>query len=310
MNKSNNNYKCNAKLSIYKTSPKILNYNYNSLLNSMNSKKQKSLNSGKKKNFSGNIPYKNETEKNISNSNFDKVLNDYLEKYKKMAPKLSQENIQEAENNEEFISYQDYEMKQQKMKIIFDNFLEFPDNDNNTKILDTISDDYDGFYILKNEKNSKDYEIRLNYCENSKKDSDFNENHYENELDESDDILNKGKNIDKDKISEHSNENENENKSNEDIKNNENDKENEKPIEENEKEIDKKDENDKNENEKENNKLELFNDVISSEYKGNFVINNFFGDMEEKMKKEEAKRINTKNNDTKEVEEVYDEDLF
>ena len=250
-------YKCDTKLSIYKSPARTSqNFQYNSTTNSINFKKQQSLKSKQKQIFPENISNKYSGKVTISDTNFDKVLDDYLDKYQKMAQKSNPVKTQKIDEDDVgLINFNDYEMKKQKMKIIFDNFLDFPENEYNTKLLENISDDYDGFFILKSESNSKDYEKRLNYVKSFKKDSDFNEDCYENESDELDEILNKNK----DKISEHSNENdiENENRSNDYVKNNEIEKKKEK----------------KNESEKENNKL---------------------GDKEEEMKKEETKRTESK----------------
>ena len=241
--------------------------------------------------------------------NLNKMMKDYMDDYEKIIQKSKLIKIKEYQ---EQYNYKEYENKEKKFAIMFDNFINYNAEEDNiiaNKLIENISDELDGINILKNENTKKDYEMRIKNDELQKNDSQdqLNQNCYlnENEI-ESEGGLNENNN---NKISEHSNENENHN--NFDVK-----EEDEFEKKESEKNYIKEKENNKNDKgteknyikEKENNKsdkLEIFENIIKNDFKGDYNIPNFFLDQEENLKKkldENNIQNNIKENYKKNVE--------
>ena len=273
-------YKCDKKLRIYSARPSSQYSSKNSVINSTKKSKnqQPYTKTQKSKNYYNynNMNFNNSqlNRKNINEDyymnytkdyrNLDKMIKDYMGDYEKMVQK--KKLIKIPENIEKF-NFQEYENKQKKFRIMFDEFINYnaeEDNINANKLIENISDELDCITILKNANTRKDYEMRIENDELQKKDSQdqLNQNCYINENEaESEGGLNDNNN----KISEHSNENENINdleeneedelEKKEDEKNYIKEKENNKSDKEDEKNSIKENENNKSDKEDEKNSI-------------------------------------------------------
>ena len=129
----NPKYKCDKKLRIYSGRPQSQYSSKHSEINSSKkSKKQpSSTKTQKSKNYNNNINYNNcqLNQNNLKEDyfmnynkdyrNLDKMIKDYMGDYEKMVQKNKIVKIPEYQ---ETFNYQEYEDKQKKFRIMFDNF--------------------------------------------------------------------------------------------------------------------------------------------------------------------------------------------